>query len=92
MEDTFVVSAQSPLQCSLIASHPVDVPLYVEGGFTTWLRDQPLTYFVLRGEQSDTYKAAAQTIKEADTSGKGIIAVFSNDGYKFSLPILVIHI
>ncbi|XP_046350150.2 evolutionarily conserved signaling intermediate in Toll pathway, mitochondrial-like [Haliotis rufescens] len=50
LEDTFVVSAQSPAQQQHISEHPRDVPLFVEGGYKVWLRGQSLTYFILRAD------------------------------------------
>ncbi|KAL3877888.1 hypothetical protein ACJMK2_035532 [Sinanodonta woodiana] len=47
-DETFIASAMSPKQEELINSHPVDEPVYVEGGFTTWIRNKCLTYFILR--------------------------------------------
>ena len=38
------------MQSQLIASHPVDNPVFVEGGFTVWLRSKSLTYFVLQAD------------------------------------------
>ncbi|XP_067673383.1 evolutionarily conserved signaling intermediate in Toll pathway, mitochondrial-like [Haliotis asinina] len=50
LEDTFVVSAQSPTQQLHINEHPHDIPLFVEGGYKVWLRGQSLTYFILRAD------------------------------------------
>lgn len=49
-EDTFVASAQSPAQQTLITKHNPDVPLFVEGGYTCWLRHKMVTYFILRAD------------------------------------------
>jgi hypothetical protein len=68
VDNTYVVSAQSPAQRKLISEYPTDIPLYVEGGFTTWLRDMALTYFVLRGEQTHRSKVAYQ--KREKPSGR----------------------
>lgn len=54
-EDTFIVSSQSPVQSELIAKHPVDKPVFVEGGFTVWLRTKSLTYFVLQADCTEKY-------------------------------------
>lgn len=51
-EDTWIVSGQSPDQKSLVANHPVNVPIYVEGGFRLWLRKQSIIYYILRTEPS----------------------------------------
>ncbi|XP_041364709.1 evolutionarily conserved signaling intermediate in Toll pathway, mitochondrial-like isoform X2 [Gigantopelta aegis] len=50
VEVTFIASAQSPTQKSLLKQHPVKTPLFVEGGYNVWLRDKYLTYFVLRAD------------------------------------------
>ena len=46
--NTFIVSGQSPIQQQLLTSHDVTKPVYVEGGFSVWLRDRQLYYFMLR--------------------------------------------
>nr|CAD7429439.1 unnamed protein product [Timema monikensis] len=50
LDDTWVVSAQSPLQRKLLDAHPHNVPVYVEGAFLVWLREVPVNYFILRAE------------------------------------------
>nr|CAD7612298.1 unnamed protein product [Timema genevievae] len=50
LDDTWVVSAQSPLQRKLLDAHPRNVPVYVEGAFLVWLREAPVNYFILRAE------------------------------------------
>ena len=55
VDRTFIASAQSPDQQALIAEHPADSPVYVEGGFKVWLREVCLTYFVLRSEVTQTF-------------------------------------
>ncbi|XP_064617497.1 evolutionarily conserved signaling intermediate in Toll pathway, mitochondrial-like isoform X2 [Liolophura sinensis] len=47
LEDTFIAYAQSPKQQELLASHPVDKPVYVEGGNPVWVKSYLQTYFVL---------------------------------------------
>lgn len=49
-EDTWIVSGQSPDQKTLIANHPDNIPIYIEGGFRIWLRKQSIIYFILRTE------------------------------------------
>lgn len=46
----FIASAQSPTQRDMIRKHRDNMPLYVEGGFPVWLRDQRQTYFILRAD------------------------------------------
>jgi len=50
IEDTWIVSGQSPDQKKLIERHPENVPIYIEGGFRLWLRKQSIIYFILRTE------------------------------------------
>nr|CAD7456215.1 unnamed protein product [Timema tahoe] len=50
LDDTWVVSAQSPLQRKLLDAHPRNVPVYVEGAFLVWLREASVSYFILRAE------------------------------------------
>lgn len=66
-DHTFIVSAQSADQKQLIADHPVDKPIFVEGGFTVWLRSKSLTYFMLRSECTEKYRQfAEQKTEETD--------------------------
>lgn len=48
IDDTWIVSAQSPKQKELLAEQDVKQPVYVEGSFRVWLRDRAVDYFVLR--------------------------------------------
>lgn len=50
LEDTWIVSGQSPDQKKIIANHPDNIPIYIEGGFRIWLRKQSIIYFILRTE------------------------------------------
>lgn len=62
-DDTYIVSGQSPEQRVIIDTMlKRDEPVFVEGGFTTWLRQKSLTYFVLKGHCTDRY----QTFKTKD--------------------------
>lgn len=56
IEDTWIVSGQSPDQKNLISNHPENTPIYIEGGFRLWLRKQSIIYFILRTEPSSTLK------------------------------------
>lgn len=48
IEDTWIISGQSPTQKKLLKEHNVKEPIYIEGAFTVWLRSKPVNYFVLR--------------------------------------------
>ncbi|KAK9496834.1 hypothetical protein O3M35_012940 [Rhynocoris fuscipes] len=50
IEDTWIVSGQSPDQIKLLSELPSKTPLYVEGRYRIWLRNQSVTYFVLRAD------------------------------------------
>ncbi|XP_074647411.1 evolutionarily conserved signaling intermediate in Toll pathway, mitochondrial-like [Tubulanus polymorphus] len=50
VEDTFVVGAQAPEQMKLLEEHPLNQPVYVEGGYHVWIKEKMLTYFVLTSE------------------------------------------
>ncbi|KAK7110641.1 evolutionarily conserved signaling intermediate in Toll pathway, mitochondrial-like [Littorina saxatilis] len=49
-EDTFIASAQSPIQQNLIQKHNPETPLFVEGGYSCWLRHKSTMYFILRAD------------------------------------------
>lgn len=49
IEDTWVVSAQSPKQKQLLEEHNTKQPIYVEGAFRVWIKDKPVNYFMLKG-------------------------------------------
>ncbi|XP_022915465.1 evolutionarily conserved signaling intermediate in Toll pathway, mitochondrial-like [Onthophagus taurus] len=48
IEDTWIVSAQSPIQQDLLRQHNVKEPIYVEGPYRVWLRTKSVNYFMLR--------------------------------------------
>lgn len=48
IDDTWIISGQSPTQKSLLEKHDIKQPLYVEGGFRVWLKNKPVNYFILR--------------------------------------------
>ncbi|XP_014243911.1 evolutionarily conserved signaling intermediate in Toll pathway, mitochondrial [Cimex lectularius] len=50
LDDTWIVSAQSPEQSALLESLPENTPLYIDGRYRIWLRDKAVTYFVLRAD------------------------------------------
>ncbi|XP_076460477.1 evolutionarily conserved signaling intermediate in Toll pathway, mitochondrial-like [Babylonia areolata] len=49
-EDTFIASAQCTVQQELIRKHDPQKPLFVEGGYTCWLRHKSAMYFILRAD------------------------------------------
>ncbi|RZF48866.1 hypothetical protein LSTR_LSTR003246 [Laodelphax striatellus] len=50
IDDTWIISGQSPVQQELLASHNKKSPVYIEGAFRIWLRKSSVYYFVLRGD------------------------------------------
>lgn len=49
IDDTWIVTGQSPDQQTLLRNHPKDLALKVEGPFLIWLRNRSISYFILRG-------------------------------------------
>lgn len=62
-EETFIASAQSVTQQELISKHDPKTPLFVEGGYSCWLRHASTTYFILR---ADPDLAMIQLWQQAD--------------------------
>lgn len=50
IDDTWIVSGQSPDQKGLLKKHDPTSALHIEGPFMIWLRDKSVNYFVLRGD------------------------------------------
>ncbi|KAG8235534.1 hypothetical protein J437_LFUL013496 [Ladona fulva] len=50
VDDTWVVSVQSPTQMELLEAHPEETPIFVEGAFRVWLRNTSVNYFILRAD------------------------------------------
>lgn len=50
IDDTWIVSGQSPVQKELLSSHQKESAIFIEGPFLIWLRNRSVTYFVLRGD------------------------------------------
>ncbi|TTI61480.1 Evolutionarily conserved signaling intermediate in Toll pathway, mitochondrial [Bagarius yarrelli] len=46
----YIVGIQSPDQCSLLAKHNPNKPVFVEGPFPLWLRKTCVHYYVLRAD------------------------------------------
>lgn len=49
LDNTWIVSGQSPEQQNLLQNHPQGMAVQVEGPFFIWLRTRSISYFVLRG-------------------------------------------
>lgn len=50
IDDTWIVSGQSPAQKNLLGVHKKESAVYIEGPFTIWLRNRSISYFILRGD------------------------------------------
>lgn len=50
IDDTWIVSGQSVVQCELLSKHSKDNAVYIEGPYLIWLRNKSIGYFVLRGD------------------------------------------
>ncbi|KAL2717232.1 hypothetical protein V1478_012932 [Vespula squamosa] len=53
IEDTWIISAISPIQKNLLVQHlklRKDMPMYVEGPFKIWVANQSVDYFILRAD------------------------------------------
>lgn len=72
VDDTWIVSGQSPEQSKLLAQHKTTRSLRIEGPNLIWLRNQSLNYFVLKG---DPEERPQEIEEEEDVDGK----FFSSD-------------
>lgn len=68
--NSFIASAMCVTQQNLIQKHNPDKPLFVEGGFSYWLRHKMTTYFILRAdpdmEMLKWYDQAEKDLKNDD--------------------------
>lgn len=53
VDDTWIVSGQSPKQQELLSKHSHDKAVYIEGPYLIWLRNKSISYFVLRGDSPE---------------------------------------
>ncbi|GLV45109.1 ECSIT [Carabus blaptoides fortunei] len=60
IDDTWIVSAQSPTQRELLERHNVQKPVYVEGSFRIWLQNASVNYFILRTDNNDIVKSLVE--------------------------------
>ena len=66
------MSASSPAQSALIDALPVDKPVFVEGAFIEWLRDKPVTYFILKSDTTETYKQSLELEEKHQEEGNNM--------------------
>lgn len=50
VDHTWIVSGMSVQQAELLRQHSPTQPLHIEGPFLIWLRNAPVSYFTLRGD------------------------------------------
>jgi len=53
IDDTWIVSGQSPEQKELLNKHKKEFAVYIEGPFLIWLRNKSINYFILRGDSPE---------------------------------------
>ncbi|KAJ8897267.1 hypothetical protein PR048_002613 [Dryococelus australis] len=58
LEDTWIVSGQSPKQKELLGSHQRNMPVYIEGPFRLWLRNLSINYFIMRADPKPRPRSA----------------------------------
>ncbi|XP_049828649.1 evolutionarily conserved signaling intermediate in Toll pathway, mitochondrial isoform X1 [Schistocerca gregaria] len=83
VDDTWVVSVQSPDQRKLVDTHPENIPVYVKGSYRVWLRDAAVNYFILMRKPVQKPQVAAEDPDDVsnlrdpviDISGDRITAV-----------------
>nr|CAG4649391.1 EOG090X07J4 [Scapholeberis mucronata] len=70
IDDTWIVSGQSPTQQDLLAKLEKSQTVYVEGGFTIWLRRSSINYFILRAEPTPRAEVKESEQYDFDDVGK----------------------
>lgn len=63
IDDTWIISGQSPVQREILKNHKKESAVYIEGPFLIWLRNKSISYFILRG---DALEPALQPTEEDD--------------------------
>lgn len=72
IDDTWIVSGQSPMQRELLAKLEERQTVYVEGAFTIWLRKSSINYFILRTDPVPLSEDKLKEREEYDYDGKVI--------------------
>lgn len=78
IDETWIVSGQSPDQKKLLKRHPVGNAIRIEGPHSIWLRNRTINYFILMGEPEPDENFQQRT----DPDGKFIAIFFQH--YEFS--------
>lgn len=68
IDDTWIVSGQSPIQQDLLAKHNKEKALFIEGPFNIWLRYKCVSYFILRSEAPKIFLEKNEDIETDDVS------------------------
>lgn len=68
IDDTWIVSGQSPVQQELLSKHDKSAGLFIEGPFHIWLRYKCIQYFILRSEAPKNFKEKNEDIEIDDVS------------------------
>lgn len=68
IDDTWIVSGQSPVQQQLLAKHDKQKGLFIEGPFNIWLRYKCISYFILRSEAPLNFIEKNEDIEVDDVS------------------------
>lgn len=70
IDDTWIVSGQSPGQRELLEKLENKQTVYVEGAFTLWLKKTSIYYFVLRAEPKKSHLYSDGNLGVTDPDGK----------------------
>jgi len=84
VDQTWIVSGQSPDQKKLIESHPSDQPIYVEGAFRVWISRVCINYFILRAEP----KPIPKSTKDVDGNLFALRFMYLIEVYEIVLSVV----
>ncbi|XP_055875656.1 evolutionarily conserved signaling intermediate in Toll pathway, mitochondrial-like isoform X3 [Biomphalaria glabrata] len=92
-EDTYIVSAQSPIQQELLSKHNCNLPLFVEGPYPVYLRYLQKHYFLLRAEPNIKIlrQKKQQEIEEEKEKNMFEWINFFDEDYKSIKPVVSVH-
>ncbi|KAH0950780.1 hypothetical protein HN011_006754 [Eciton burchellii] len=64
VENTWIISAMSISQKELLAKHPLNSPIFVEGPYLVWVANQCIDYFLLRADATTQKKRPYEDIDD----------------------------
>lgn len=70
IDDTWIVSGQSPDQTELLQKYPVDTPVYIEGPSMIWLRNKCVHYFTMRSKPMGNDTSQTKDGDDDDPDGR----------------------